>query len=56
MMLLFINEIVVHFCLFLKVSIYKCDNGGYWMEKTPVKFYRIKNQILVAIKYNTFYF
>lgn len=40
MMLLFINEI--HFCLFLKVSIYKCDNGGYWMEKTPVKFYRIK--------------
>lgn len=25
------------------------------MEKTPVKFYRIKNQILVAIKY-TFYF
>lgn len=55
MMLLFINEIVLHFCLFLKVSIYKCDSGGYSMEKTPVKFYRIKNQILVAIKY-TFYF
>lgn len=28
-MLLFINEIELHFGLFLKVTIYKRDNGGY---------------------------
>lgn len=49
-MLLFINEIELHFGLFLKVTIYKRDNGGYYMEKTPVRFYRIRIQISVETK------